>query len=129
MRFGKGLFPLHSHLLPSRPNENGDLMKHAVIGTIEVKPGTREEVLRAVLAHRERSLRDEPGTVQFEVLVPNDEANKILLFELYADTAAFEEHYYRGASIAQAKREVGHLMVSLTAVHSKLGVELAHADA
>ena len=36
-------------------------MKHAVIGTVEVRPGTRDEVLRAVLAHRERSLREEPG--------------------------------------------------------------------
>ena len=104
-------------------------MKHAVIGTIEVRPGTRGDVLRAVLAHRERSLRDEPGTLQFEVLVPNDDANKILLFELYTDTAAFEAHFYHGASIARAKKEVGHLMVSLTGVHSKLGVELARGDA
>jgi len=110
-----------------RPQEHPQtrLMKHAVIGTIEVKPGTRAEVLRAVLAHRERSLRDEPGTLQFEVLVPNDDANKILLFELYADTQAFEEHFYRGESIARTKKEVGHLMASLTGVHSKLGGELA----
>jgi quinol monooxygenase YgiN len=99
-------------------------MKHAVIGTMEVKPGTREEVLRAVLAHRERSLRDEPGTLQFEVLVPNDDDNKILLFELYADTEAFEAHFYRGASVAQTKREIGHLIVSLAGVHSKLAAEV-----
>jgi len=104
-------------------------MKHAVIGTIEVKPGTREEVLRAMLAHRERSLRDEPGTLQFEVLVPNDDANKILLFELYVDTQAFEAHFYRGESIAQMKKEVGHLMASGTGIHSKLGIELAASGA
>ena len=104
-------------------------MKHAVIGTLEVQPGTRDEVLRAMLAHRERSLRDEPGTLQFEVLVPNDEADKIFSFELYADIAAFEAHFRHGASFAQAKREVGHLMVSLSGIHSKLGVELAHGVA
>ena len=104
-------------------------MKHAVIGKIEVKPGVREEVLRAVLAHRDRSLRDAPGTLQLEVLVPNDDANKILLFELYADTQAFEAHFYRGESIAQAKKEVGHLMTSLTGVHSRLGSELAAGGA
>ncbi|HEX2541160.1 MAG TPA: putative quinol monooxygenase [Caldimonas sp.] len=98
-------------------------MKHAVIGTLEVKPGTRDEVLRAVLAHRERSLRDEPGTLQFEVLIPNKDENKILLFELYTDTAAFEAHFHHGASMAQAKKEIGHLMVSLTGVHSTLAVE------
>jgi len=99
-------------------------MKHAVIGTIAVKPGSRDEVLRAVLAHRERSLRDEPGTLQFEVLVPDDDANKILLFEVYADTQAFESHFHHGESIAQTKKEVGHLMTSVTGIHSKLGVEL-----
>ena len=104
-------------------------MKHAVIGTIEVKPGTRDEVLRAVLAHRDRCLRDEPGTLQFEVLVPNDDANKILLFELYADTQAFEAHFHHGESIARAKKEVGHLMSSITGVHSRLGSELAAGGA
>jgi quinol monooxygenase YgiN len=104
-------------------------MKHAVIATIQVKSGSRFEVLRAVLAHRERSLRDEPGTLQFEVLVPNDEPDKILLFELYADTAAFEAHFFRGASIAQAKKEAGHLMLSLTGTHSRLGAEFVASAA
>ncbi|MCW5657828.1 MAG: antibiotic biosynthesis monooxygenase [Burkholderiaceae bacterium] len=104
-------------------------MKHAVIGVIQVKPGTRPEVLSAVLAHRERSLRDEPGTLQFEVLVPNDEPDKILLFELYSDTAAFEAHFFHGASTAQAKKEAGHLMVSLTGTHCKLGIEVSESAA
>jgi quinol monooxygenase YgiN len=104
-------------------------MKHAVIGRLQVKPGSRPEVLRALLAHRERSLRDEPGTLQFEILVPNDDPNTILLFELYADTAAFEAHFLHGASIAQAKKEAGHLMLSLTGTHSKLGTELVQSAA
>lgn len=98
-------------------------MKHAVIGTIEVKPGARDEVLRAVLAHRERSLSDEPGTLQFEVLVPNDDPNKLHLFELYTDTAAFFAHM-KGASMAKITREVGHVVVSLSGIQSRLGSEL-----
>src|SRR6267154_846096 len=120
--------PFHS-LSPTNIYPEARLMKHAVIGTIEVKPGTREEVLQAMLAHRKRSLRDEPGTLQFEVLVPNDDANKILLFELYVDTQAFEAHFYRGESIAQMKKDVGHLMASGTGIHSKLGIELAASGA
>ena len=65
-------------------------MKHAVVfRTIHVQPGRRNEVVHALLAHRDRSLRDEPGTLQFEVLVPNDQPDQIILFELYSDTAAF----------------------------------------
>ena len=103
-------------------------MKHAVIGTIDVKPGARSEVLRAVLAHRERSLKDEQGTLQFEVLVPNDDPNKLLLFELYADTPAFVAHM-KGASMAKITEEVGHLVVSLSGVQSKLGSELVGREA
>ena len=99
-------------------------MKHAVIGTIEINPGARDEVLRAVLAHRERSLRDEPGTIQFEVLVPNEDPNKLHLFELYADTPAFIAHM-KGKSMAQVTQEVGRLVVSLTGIQTKLGTELA----
>lgn len=103
-------------------------MKHAVIGTIEVKPGARDEVLRAVLSHRERSLRDEPGTTQFEVLVPNEDPNKLHLFELYTDTAAFVAHL-KGQSMAQVTQEVGHLVVALTGIQSKLGDEVAQSAA
>jgi quinol monooxygenase YgiN len=103
-------------------------MKHAVIGTIEIKPGSRDEALRAVLAHRDRSLRDEPGTLQFEVLVPNDDPNKIHLFEVYADTAAFVAHM-KGASMAKVNQDAGHLLVLLTGIQSKLGAEVAGSAA
>jgi quinol monooxygenase YgiN len=98
-------------------------MKHAVLGAIEVKPGTRDQALPAILAHRERSLTTEPGTLQFEVLVPNDEPNKIHLFEVYADTAAFVAHM-KGASMAKVNQEAGHLLVSLTGIQSRLATEL-----
>ena len=103
-------------------------MKHAVIGTIEVRAGSRQEVLRAVLAHRERSLRDESGTLQFEVLVPNDEPDKLHLFELYADTPAFVAHM-KGTSMAEVTQEIGHLVLSLTGIQSRLGTEQAQSAA
>ena len=101
-------------------------MNHAVVGTIEGKPGTRGEALRAVLAHRERSLRDEPGTLQFEVLVPDAEPNKLLLFELYENTAAFMAHM-KGASMDMVNKDAGHILVSRTGIQSKLGVGVVGA--
>lgn len=56
-------------------------------------PGRREEVLPLLMAHKARCLKDEPGTLQFEVLVPNDDTTKILLYELYRDAAAFDAHW------------------------------------
>ena len=49
------------------------MSKLAIIATIQVQPGTRESVLSTLLAHRDRCLRDEPGTLQFEVLVPKED--------------------------------------------------------
>lgn len=76
------------------------MTKLAIVATIEVAADRREELVLHLLAHRARCLRDEPGTLQFEVLLPNEEANKVLLYELYRDAAAFDEHW-NGASIAQ----------------------------
>jgi quinol monooxygenase YgiN len=98
------------------------MTKLAVIGTIVVQPGTRAEVLRAVLAHRERCLKDEPGTLAFEVLVPSDDDTKLLLYELYADRAAFAAHM-NGKSMAQAQAEVGSKVTSLTGIQCTPGVE------
>jgi quinol monooxygenase YgiN len=96
------------------------MSKLAVIGTIEVQPGSRDEVLHAVLAHRERCLKAEPGTLQFEVLVPTAEPDKLMLYELYADSAAFAAHM-NGASMGQVREQVGSKVISLTGIRCTPG--------
>lgn len=99
------------------------MSKSAIIGTLEIQPGTRDEVLRAALAHRQRCLRDEPDTLEFEVLVPVDEATKIMFYELYTDAAAFAAHS-EGKSMAQLKSEISSKIVSLSAVQCTPGTEV-----
>jgi quinol monooxygenase YgiN len=70
-----------------------DVPKFAVIGSIEVTPGSRDRFLPLLMAHRARCLRDEPGTLQFEVLLPRDDETKVLLYEVYRDEAAFTAHW------------------------------------
>ena len=98
------------------------MTKLAVIGTIEVQPGAREEVLRAVLAHRDRCLKDEPGTLQFEVLVPSEDSVKLMLYELYADRASFTAHMH-GTSMVKVREEVGAKVVGLTGIPCTPGTE------
>lgn len=98
------------------------MSKLAVIGTIVMQPGTRPEVLRALLAHRERCLQGEPGTLAFEVLVPQDDETKLLLYELYADRASFTAHI-KGKSMSQAQAEVGSKITSLTGIQCTPGSE------
>lgn len=94
----------------------------AVIGSIVVQPGTRDEVLRAALAHRQRCLQEEPGTLAFEVLVPRDDATKLLFYKLYDEPAAFAAHS-EGQSMAQLQSEVGSKITSLSAIECTPGTE------
>jgi (4S)-4-hydroxy-5-phosphonooxypentane-2,3-dione isomerase len=68
------------------------MSKLAIMGTIEVPAGKRAQVLPHLLAHKVRCLKDEPGTLQFEVVIPRVDNSRILLYEVYRDDAAFEEH-------------------------------------
>ena len=111
------------------------MSKLAIFATFEVPPGTRDAALKALLEHRERCLRDEPGTLQFDVLVPDERPvlpgmpapaanpNAIMLFEVYADRDAFAAHW-NGASMAKIKAS-GVKYVSMSGVPFALAQELA----
>jgi quinol monooxygenase YgiN len=49
------------------------------MGTIEVVPEKRAQVLPLLMAHRARCLKDEPCTLQFEVVLPREDNSRILL--------------------------------------------------
>jgi (4S)-4-hydroxy-5-phosphonooxypentane-2,3-dione isomerase len=86
--------------------------KLAIIGTIEVTPGWINDLLPVMMAHRARCLKEEPGTINFEVLRPNDDDTKLLLYEVYEDRAAFDAHF-NGPSTARARKERAGMVVKL----------------
>jgi len=103
------------------------MSKLAIFATIEVQPGTRDAALKFLLEHRARCLRDEPGTIQFDVLIPDEQPmlpgapvpaanpNAIMLFEVYEDHAAFAAHW-NSPSLAQARQEAGVSFVRIAGV-------------
>ena len=82
--------------------------KFANVVTIEVAPGRRNQVLRLLGEHKAR-LKDEPGTLQFEILLPKNDDTKVLLYEMYRDDAAFEAHF-NGPSLAQWRKETAGMV-------------------
>jgi len=80
------------------------MSKLAIIGTIEVAPGKRDQVLPLLMAHRARCLKDEPGTLQFEVMISREDDSRLLVHEIYQDDAAFDAHR-SGPSIAKFREE------------------------
>lgn len=89
--------------------------KLTIIATIDVAPGTRDDVVAALLAHRQRSLHDEPGTLQFDVLVPEKESDRIMLYEVYEHRDAFKAHV-AGASMKQVMAEMEGKLLKMTGI-------------
>ena len=91
------------------------MAKFAIVATIKTAPGKRNEYLKHLKAHAQRCLATEPGTLNFEILVPQKEDDTIMLYEVYASPEAFEAHW-TGPSIQQAKQDTTGLQVSLSGV-------------
>ena len=64
----------------------------SLIVHLQVHPTHREEFLTAIRANAESSVRDEPGCLRFDVCSVEDDPHRFVLYELYADAAAFAEH-------------------------------------
>ena len=88
--------------------------KFANVVTIVVAPGRRDQVVTSLAAHQAR-VKDEPGTLQFEVLLPKDDDTKVRVYEMYQDAAAFEVHL-NGTSLAQWKKETAEMVLKLHGV-------------
>ncbi len=59
---------------------------------IDTVPGQRDAFLARVREHRANVRNNEPGCQCFDISVPDDGADKVRLYEVYADQAAFDLH-------------------------------------
>jgi (4S)-4-hydroxy-5-phosphonooxypentane-2,3-dione isomerase len=90
--------------------EGQAMPKLAIIVTIEVTTGRRDQLLPLLMAHRARCLKDEPGiTLLLEVLAPYEDDTKVLTYEVYRDDAAFETHQ-NGRSLAQFREDTAGMI-------------------
>ena len=88
------------------------MSKLAIVATIKTTPGKRDEYLTHLKAHGARCLK-------FEILVPQKEADTLMLYEVYASPEAFDTHW-NGASIQQTRRDTAGLLASMTGVRCDL---------
>jgi quinol monooxygenase YgiN len=95
------------------------MAKLAIVATIRITPGGRDEYLKHLRAHVERCRANEPGTLQFEILTPHDDPDTVMLCEVYAGPEAFQVHW-DGESMKQMRRDSQGLHVSLSGVRSDL---------
>ena len=68
-------------------------------------------------AHGARCLKDEPGTLHFEIMVLREDDSKIYLHKVYQDDAAFETHR-NAASIARFRQESAGMIVKIDVIRT-----------
>ena len=67
------------------------MAKIAVFVDFKLKPGSFERFFELMKTHAAAS-RQEPGCLQFDMTTPLEGANRLMLYELYEDRAAFDYH-------------------------------------
>jgi quinol monooxygenase YgiN len=60
--------------------------------TIQIKPEYRDHFIEEMLGDARGSVEDEPGCLRFDVIQDESDTNKIYLYEVYRDEAAFQSH-------------------------------------
>jgi quinol monooxygenase YgiN len=67
-------------------------MLFVIFVDFHLKPGVRQQFRRLIDINADASVRNEPGCLQFDVLEPEGEADRVLLYEIYSARAAFDAH-------------------------------------
>lgn len=68
-------------------------MATALVVTLVIKPDNFTEFVSLAREHAARSLEREPGCESFEVLLPEDVPNQVILVEIYQNELALEAHW------------------------------------
>ena len=63
-----------------------------IIAEFEVKPDKLEQFLELARTDASQSVANEPGCHQFDVTLEREQPNRVVLYEVYADEAAFDAH-------------------------------------
>ncbi len=65
---------------------------YVVVVSIDIQPGFRERFVEALLDDARGSVTHEPGCLRFDVIQDERNPDRIYLYEVYRDKAAFDAH-------------------------------------
>jgi quinol monooxygenase YgiN len=74
----------------------GNGMATALIVHLDIRHEDFDQFVEIVRAHGDYSLNTEEGCRSFQVMLPIDEADKVILVEVYDDNDALELHWKSG---------------------------------
>lgn len=65
---------------------------HIIAVELDIKPDKRDAFLAEIRRHVSATRKDEPGCLQFDVSIDQENRNKAIFHEVYASDAALEQH-------------------------------------
>ncbi len=89
------------------------MSKIALVVAFQINDGGLDDFLKIIREHAAGTLADEEGCLQFDVLLPREGGNRVLLYEAYRDEAALDIHS-NSARLAQTRSRYGDLIENRT---------------
>jgi autoinducer 2-degrading protein len=68
------------------------MTRFVVLAQFRIKPGKRERFVELAMVDAEAAVANEPGCRRFDVLIPHESSQRVVLSEIYDDRAAFDAH-------------------------------------
>ena len=65
---------------------------YVIVAPIQIKPGFKDQFIEEMIGDARGSVNDEPGCLRFDVIQDANDENRIWLYEVYKDEAAFQAH-------------------------------------
>lgn len=65
---------------------------YVIIAPIQIQAGHKDAFIEAVVEDARSSVNNEPGCLRFDVIQDANDPNRIWLYEVYQDEAAFQAH-------------------------------------
>jgi (4S)-4-hydroxy-5-phosphonooxypentane-2,3-dione isomerase len=106
-------------------------MTHSFVIVVEFKLNSKDDMLsfrKLIDENARKSCKVESGCLRFDVLVPLDAKDRILLYETYEDRAAFEVHL-RSQHFEKFNKQSAALVADKTIVEFSLVCEGSHMTA
>lgn len=98
---------------------------YVVMVEFQLKQGQAERFRNLIVENARASVRDEPGCRQFDVVIPDGTTDRVFLYEIYDDAAAFEAHK-RSSHFAAFDRDSASLVTAKAVTLGRL--EYAGSD-
>ena len=65
---------------------------YVILSPIQIKHDHKEEFVKAMIEDARGSVENEPGCLRFDIIQDASHSDRIWLYEVYKDEAAFKEH-------------------------------------